>query len=187
MLLPPPPKESEQDSEGMLTLEQPECLHPERIGTPDRLANLHNPGDHISTPLLQSTATDEEPGTHEEPELRTMHIVTGRKEGPGVVDRQLLPLERTEHPTTACGHDPDSRCIKTGLGCHIQRVPNRWHVVSGRMTIPHKLPGVEGSIPRPSGLCHKGDNIHILLQIDNTTAIAYVNKRGALTLRSSPI
>ena len=98
------------------------------------------------------------------------------------------------------GHHPSSvrpyhrdRCIITGLGRNLQ-----WHVDGGTLEhgggrTTHQLSGTQGSHsilrvgmqPPPQSLGHHPPR-HILLEMENTTAVAYVNRRGHSVTISVP-
>ena len=57
---------------------------------------------------------------------------------------------------------------------------NRWSLASTGGEIAHQLDGTQSSLPGITSLFNSQTSIpnHIFLQMDNSTAVAYVNKRG---------
>ena len=51
-------------------------------------------------------------------------------------------------------------------------------LVSLQIDSPHQLPGAPGSNISHSNLYQRESGITVLLKLDNTTAVAYINSRG---------
>ena len=51
-------------------------------------------------------------------------------------------------------------------------------MVSTRTNPPHQLPGTDGSLTSSENFCQREIRITILLKIDNTTAVTYINRMG---------
>ena len=81
-------------------------------------------------------------------------------------------------PQGSGGGDNSLRCLPIGLGSNMRGHLDRWSVVRAGEDVAHQLPRDAGT-PLATQTFLKGrTGLSVLLQMDNTTAVAYVNNLG---------
>ena len=73
--------------------------------------------------------------------------------------------------------DGDGRLIDW-MGCSMQRSEDRRSLVEAGVETPHKLPGVVSCLPGLQMLLQEQEKHTCPLKMDNTSAVAYINKMG---------
>ena len=95
-----------------------------------------------------------------------------------MVETAPVAVER-EEPNLSTNHsDHIYRCFPPGLGSCLQWEENKRIMVTPRKVTPHKLPGASSSNVGDPNVSKDKSGIMILLKMDNTTAVACINRKG---------
>lgn len=108
------------------------------------------------------------------PELPiTCHFVHSGSGRPPVMGGSLTHLEweKSDHPAGL--HDNNFRCFTSGLQSSLQQNMDQRPLVSSRASTPHQLSETFSNLTSCPDICQSEITI-----LDNTTAVAYINRMG---------
>ncbi len=97
--------------------------------------------------------------------------------------RPFVPLGRSAPGTglrACCGLH---RCLRQGLGGHVQRACSVGGLDGSPTALAYQLPRVAGSTPGLNRLKRRLRGEHVLVRTDSTATIAYINRQGGLRSR----
>ena len=133
-----------------------------------------------STPLLSLNSDLPQTRTGTQPSELSSNFPSLRPScgGSQVVETAPVAVER-EEPNLSTNHsDHIYRCFPPGLGSCLQWEENERIMVTPRKVTPHKLPGASSSNVGDPNVSKDKSGMMILLKMDNTTAVAYIDRKG---------
>ena len=170
----PPRRENGEDQEGVSSpLEQ---AIRQGFSPLDWPANVHHTSPSPCPTPLQGPTEAQEHSTLLFSLLRHGDR-TGRscEERPPLLDQSNAPLERETHHDPHCRGHHNIRCFNIRLGCELWNFSDRGTVDTFGISNAHQL---RAAYLAPQTYAARLRNQHILLLIDNRTALAYLNHKG---------
>ena len=181
----PPSEQNEKDSRRSSKNGEPSDCVGERALPPPGENEPYSKRDPSSSPILSQPPN--EPGRGFERGRAVLRInsdpLPRQQGGAGMVGQPDEELEREKSPEE--GDRPDDRlgCFSDGMGS-ILSAPEDWgSMVRRREVDAHKLSGIAGSNSGDPDICKRPERLSVLLRIDNTTAVAYINNLGGRVSR----
>ena len=103
--------------------------------------------------------------------------------GAGMVGQQHVQVEWQNAYTKGHRSGDRFRCIPEGMGCLLLQTENRGTMIPAGMLYAHQLPRTTSATLATKTFAKSKTAISILLRIDNTTVVAYINNLGGTVSR----
>ena len=127
----------------------------------------------LTTVLLETSTRDQLSGL----QLNCPVIPPGTRRS-AVVRGPLIQVELEESDNSTIIYDDNVRCLSIGVGALCNEIWTRGPWSPYEQTLHINLPGAPGSDISHSNLYQGKSSITVILKLDNTTTVAYINRWG---------